>query len=147
MPCHLVANVAFRSAAERFAALARLVITAATEGQQLVLGQGRASSSAALASRPNQPQLEGAAVQAETLTLCGCQLGMDDARVLLDRLYVDHTVRSDEAAAAIRFAVATGVTTGALDFSLRDAIKHVLTDDPLTPGLTELRNAINLGCC
>ena len=77
-------------------------------------------------------------------TICGCQLTTDDATILIGRLDDDHTVLSDEAAAALRYAIASNTPTLLLDYDLRDAIEHVL-HGPLPLSLSELRDALNSG--
>jgi hypothetical protein len=81
------------------------------------------------------------------LTVCDCILAASDVGILVGRLDDDHTVISDEAAAAIRFAVAAGSSTDTLDRDLRDAIRHVLLDGPLPPALRALRASLDSGCC
>lgn len=79
-------------------------------------------------------------------TICGCQLTRDDVTVLIGRLDDDHTVLSDEAAAALRYAVASNTPTLLLDYDLCDAIEHVLRG-PLPLGLSALRDALTSGRC
>ena len=80
------------------------------------------------------------------MVVCGCHLSVEDTATLIGRLDDDHTVVSDEAAAALRFAVAAGLPADKLDRDVRDAIVHVLYE-PLPPGLGALRDAIDSGCC
>ena len=77
-------------------------------------------------------------------TICGCELTTDDASILIGRLDGDHTVLSDEAAVALRYAVNSNTPTLLLDHDLRDAIEHVLRG-PLPIGLSQLRDALNSG--
>jgi hypothetical protein len=80
------------------------------------------------------------------LNLCGCELGATDVSTLVERLEHETTVVSAEAAAAIRFADNAGSSADSLNRDLRDAITTVL-HEPLTPGLSALRDALHSGCC
>ena len=77
-------------------------------------------------------------------TICGCQLTTGDATLLIGRLEDDLTVLSDEAAAALRYAIAANAPTPLLDYDLRDAIEHVL-HGPLPLNLSALRDALSSG--
>jgi hypothetical protein len=80
------------------------------------------------------------------LTLCDCPIPDEDIRTLIDRLERDVTLDSDEAAAALRFALETKTSAISLDPAIRDAIKDVL-HEPLPIGLSELRDALASGYC
>ena len=64
--------------------------------------------------------------------------------ILAGRLDDDHTVLSDEAAAALPYAIHSDTPILLLDDDLRDAIEHVL-QRPLPIGLSVLRDALNSG--
>lgn len=80
------------------------------------------------------------------LNLCGCRLGVEDVSTLVDRLEGDTAVVSAEAAAAIRYADNARSTAETLNRDLREAVNQVLYE-PLPPGLSALRDALQSGCC
>ncbi len=79
------------------------------------------------------------------LTVCGCQLSVEDTTALVKRLEDDPTVVSHEAAAAIRYAAESGAPAPMLEPDLQDAIRHALLHGPLPLGLGALRDALNAG--
>ena len=79
------------------------------------------------------------------LTVCGCQLSVEDTTALVERLEDDPTVVSHEAAAAIRYAAESGAPAPMLEPDLQDAIRHALLRGPLPLGLGALRDALNAG--
>ncbi len=81
------------------------------------------------------------------LSVCGCQLSIEDTIALVERLEDDPTVVSHEAAAAIRYAAESGTPTATLDPDLQDAIRHALAHGPLPLGLGALRDALDAGGC
>src|SRR3954453_16870070 len=78
------------------------------------------------------------------LTICSVQLTFDETSLLVSRLDDDHTLLSDEVAAAIRYAVAAHVGAECLGRDFEDAISHAL-HDPLPAGLAALRAALDRG--
>lgn len=81
-------------------------------------------------------------------TVCGCDLDDDEAVTLLELLDNDVTLVSDEASAAIRYAISTGAPANKLDPAIKAAVKHALADERglLPPGLQQLRVAVSNGC-
>ena len=81
------------------------------------------------------------------LSVCGCELTIEDTTTLVERLEQDPTVVSHEAAATIRYAAESGDPTPTLEPDLQDAIRHALVHGPLPLGLGALRDALNdRGC-